>query len=65
MARGPRKTKIGTPMGGLEETPARKKRRAKARRRQEERWAAKAGTVEIYYRGPVSGEEGERPPAEL
>jgi hypothetical protein len=60
VARGSRKAKIGTSMGGLEETPARKKRGAKARKRQEERWAAKAGPVKVYYRDPVTGEEGER-----
>jgi hypothetical protein len=65
MAHGPRKAKIGTSMGGLEETPARKKRRAKARKRQEERWAAKAGPVKVYYRKPVTGEEREGPPEQL
>jgi len=50
-------------MGGLDESPGRKKRRAKARKRQEERWAAKAGPLKIYYRDPVTGEEREQPPA--
>lgn len=34
-------------MGGLEKAPWRKKREAKRRRRQEERWAAKAGPVTV------------------
>jgi hypothetical protein len=62
MARGPGKQKMGTSMGGLEVAPARKKRREKQRRAQEQRWAAKAGPVKVYYRDPVSGEELERPP---
>ena len=45
-----------------EQHGARKKRRAKARKRQEKRWAAKAGPVKVYYRDPVTGEERERPP---
>jgi hypothetical protein len=64
MARGPRKAKIGTTMGGLEETPERKKRRAKARKKQEQRWAAKSGPVKVYYRDPVTGEEREQPPSD-
>jgi hypothetical protein len=48
-------------MGGLEVTPARKKRRAKARKAEEQRWAAKAGPVKAYYRDPVTGEESEKP----
>jgi hypothetical protein len=62
MPSGPRKTKTGTAMGGLEETPERKKRRAKARKRQEKRWAAKAGPVKVYYRNPKSGEECDQTP---
>jgi hypothetical protein len=50
-------------MGGLEETPSRKKRRAKARKRKEQRWAAKAGPVTVYYRDSETGEEREQPPA--
>jgi hypothetical protein len=61
MARGPRKAKPGVSMGGLEETPARKKRRTKARRREEQRWAAKAGPVTIYHRDSETGEEREPP----
>lgn len=49
-------------MGGLVETPARKKRRAKARKAQEQRWAAKAGPVTVYYRDPETGEERETTP---
>jgi hypothetical protein len=49
-------------MGGIEETPGRKKARAKARKRQEERWAAKSSPVKVYYRDPVTGEEREQPP---
>jgi hypothetical protein len=45
----------------LEETPDRKKRRAKVRKNEEQRWAAKAGPVKIYYRDPVTGEEREEP----
>jgi hypothetical protein len=51
-------------MGGLDETPARTKRRAKARKKQEERWAAKSGPVKVYYRDPVTGEEREQPPSD-
>jgi ribosomal protein L15 len=65
MARGPRKTKIGTSMNGLEGTSARGRSGAKARKQQEERWAAKAGPVKVYYRNPVTGEERERPPEQL
>jgi hypothetical protein len=50
-------------MGGLEETPARTKRRAKARKREEQRWAAKASPVTIHYRDPETGEERQHPPA--
>ena len=46
----------GVPMGGLEESPERRKRRAKARRREEDRWAAKSGPVETLVRDPVTGE---------
>jgi hypothetical protein len=46
------------------ETPARKKRRAKARKAQEERWAAKAGPPSVYYRDPVTGEERAEKPSE-
>jgi hypothetical protein len=60
MARGPRKVKTGTSMGGLEETPERKKRHANARKKQEQRWAAKSGPVNVYYRDPVTGEEREQ-----
>jgi len=63
MARGPRKTKPGTSMGGLEETPARKKRRAKARKREEQRWAAKAGPMKVYYRDPATGDGRKQPPS--
>jgi hypothetical protein len=64
VARGPRKAKPGTSMGGLEETPARKKRRAKARKREEQRWAAKSGPVTVYYRDSETGEEHRgQPPA--
>ena len=61
MAKGPRKTKTGTSMGGLDETPERTKRRVKARKKQEQRWAAKSGPVKVYYRDPVTGEEREQP----
>lgn len=49
-------------MGGLEETPERKTRRANARKWQEKRWAAKAGPVKVYYRDPKSGEERDQTP---
>jgi hypothetical protein len=62
MARGPRKSKTGTSMGWIKETPGRKKRRAKARKGQEERWAAKAGPLKVYYREPATGEERKQPP---
>jgi hypothetical protein len=64
MAKGPRHKKSGTPMSGVQETPERKKRRAKARKRQDKRWAAKSGPVKIYYRDPVTGEEREKPPSD-
>jgi hypothetical protein len=41
-------------MGWTSESPARKA--------QEERWAAKAGPLKVYYRNPATGEERERPP---
>jgi hypothetical protein len=50
-------------MGGLEETPARKKRRAKARKREEQRWAAKAGPMKVYYRDPATGDGRKQPPS--
>jgi hypothetical protein len=62
MARGPRKPKTGIPMAGLDETPERQKEERKARRRQEERWAAKSGPVKVYHRDPKTGEEREGPP---
>jgi hypothetical protein len=37
-------------MNGLEVSAERRKRDAKLRRRQEERWAAKSGPVTVYYR---------------
>lgn len=49
-------------MSGLDETPARKKRRARARKRQEEGWAAKSGPVTVYYRDTLTEEEREQPP---
>jgi len=39
-------------MGWASESPARKKRRQKTRKAQEERWAAKAGPLKVYYRDP-------------
>ena len=38
----------GASMGGLEKSPARRKREADRRRREEERWAAKSGPVVSY-----------------
>lgn len=61
MAGGPKKP--GVSMGGLQESPERRKRRAKALKRQEERWAEKSGPVTVYYRDPETGEEREQPPA--
>lgn len=52
MAKGPRKAKPGTSMGGLETTPARKRRDAKKRKREEERWAAKASPVKVSFVDP-------------
>jgi hypothetical protein len=60
VAGGPQKPKTGTHLR-LEEAPDRKKRRAKVRKNEEQRWAAKAGPVKIYYRDPVTGEEREEP----
>jgi len=52
MAKGPRKGKPGTSMGGLETTPARRKRDAKRLRTQEQAWAAKASPVKTYFVDP-------------
>jgi hypothetical protein len=38
----------GASMGGLEKSPARRKREAVRRRREEARWAAKSGPVVSY-----------------
>jgi hypothetical protein len=46
----------GVPMSGLEESPARRKRRAEGPAAEEERWAARSGPVEILVRDPVTGE---------
>jgi hypothetical protein len=35
-------------MGGLEKSPARRKREAAKRKREEQRWAAKSGPVTSY-----------------
>ena len=64
MARGPRKPKTGTSMGWTSESPARKKRRAKTRKAQEDRWAEKTGPLKVYYRDPVTGEERAEKPSE-
>ncbi len=50
MAKGPRKTPPGVSMGGLEVTPARRKRERRRRAAEERRWAAKAGPVKVYRR---------------
>jgi hypothetical protein len=52
MAKGPSGKKPGTPMGGLEESAARKRRRAKARKREEREWAEKSGPVKSYFKDP-------------
>jgi hypothetical protein len=38
---------------GIDESPKRKKRRRRARKREEGRWAAKAGPVTVRYIDPV------------
>jgi hypothetical protein len=43
-----RGVKHGAPMGGLEVSPERRKREAKKRRCQEEKWAEKSGPVKVY-----------------
>jgi hypothetical protein len=40
----------GASMGGLEVTPARRKREAKRRKRQEQAWSAKAGPVTVTFK---------------
>lgn len=50
MAKGPRKTPPGVSMGGLEVTPAQRKRERKRRAAEERRWAAKAGPLKVYHR---------------
>jgi hypothetical protein len=45
--------KQGTPTGSVEYSPRRKARRAKARRREEAQWAAKAGPVVVTKRPPI------------
>jgi hypothetical protein len=62
VASGPRKPKTGTSMGWTSESPARKKRRAEARKAQEARWVAKARPLKVYYRDPITGEGREQPP---
>jgi hypothetical protein len=41
-----------------------KQRRPKARKAQEERWAAKAGPLKVYYRDLATGEERSEKPSE-
>jgi hypothetical protein len=43
-----RSRNFGTPMRGLE-SPERKRRRAKARKREEAAWAARSGPVLTYF----------------
>lgn len=46
--------KTGSPTSSVEYSPARKKRMDAARRRQEKRWAAKAGPVIVRQKDPES-----------
>lgn len=48
-------------MGGLEVSPERANRTRKARRRQEQRWAAKAGPVEVSFMEPANDTTAEEP----
>jgi hypothetical protein len=41
------KGQTGTSMGGVQVSPARRKRQARARRNQEQRWAEMAGPVTV------------------
>ena len=41
------KGKQGVSTGGIEKSPARRKREAAKRKRQEDRWAARSGPVEV------------------
>jgi len=59
MARGSRYPKSGTSMGWFVESPEKRKQRAKAKKRQEERWAAKSGPVKVLHRDPEKHEESE------
>jgi hypothetical protein len=43
----PNTGKPGVSMGGLDSSPARRKRDRKERKREEERWAAKSGPVVV------------------
>jgi hypothetical protein len=45
---GGKKGNTGASMGGVEVSRERRKRDAKKRKRQEERWAAKSGPVTVY-----------------
>jgi hypothetical protein len=49
--------KHGVSMGGLEVTPARQKREAKKRRRQEKKWTEKSGPVTVYFDSSVVKKE--------
>ena len=52
MAKGPRGKKPGISMGGLDTSPARRKRQRKKRAAEEKRWASKSGPVQVYFRDP-------------
>ena len=45
---------LGT-SSNLETSPGRKKRQAQLRKRQDARWARKAGPLRIYYVCPICG----------
>jgi hypothetical protein len=55
---GVRRGAQGTSTGGIETSPEWKERRTRQLRRQEERWAAKAGPVEVRHVGDGAPEPG-------
>lgn len=48
---------VGTPLGGMDYSPERKKRDAAKRKRQEKRWASRSGEVKVTRVEPETAEE--------
>ena len=57
---GAKRGKQGTSTSGVEKSPERRKREAKRRKRQDERWAAKSGEVTAPSIEDLSAEERAR-----